>query len=177
MRVVFIGICLGAGPLVPAIAADDTPLNVKPGLWEMTSEGASSGAPPIPAEALARMSPEQRAQLEAAMKEAMSKQQQRRVAKKCVTQKDIARGFADMDKMGQGCTRTVKSSSSTLQEGSVQCSGPTQASGTYRFEARSPESVVATWDMTMSDGSHTMKMKNNIQGKWLGSDCKAGSDD
>ena len=44
-----------------SFAADHaTPLNVQPGLWETTSVTERSGMPPIPADALAKMPPEQR---------------------------------------------------------------------------------------------------------------------
>ena len=60
MRVASLALWLSLASLVPALAADNTPLNVKPGLWELTSDTERSGAPQIPAEALAKMSPEQR---------------------------------------------------------------------------------------------------------------------
>jgi len=40
-------------------AADDTPLKIKPGLWEITSQSQSHGMPSIPPEALAHMTPQQ----------------------------------------------------------------------------------------------------------------------
>lgn len=170
VRVMVLGIGMSVAALLPALAADNTPLQLKPGLWELTSDSEHSGMPPIPPEALAKMSPEQRAKVEAAMKGSTGPQH--RVVKHCVTQQDIDRGFEKMDKMGEGkCTRTVLSSTATVREGRFQCSGPRNSSGAYRFEARSPESVVANWNMTMSNGGNTMTMKNNMQGKWLGAEC------
>jgi hypothetical protein len=173
MRVVSIGICVSACALFSAFAADNgTPLKVKPGLWEITSEGQNSGTPPIPPEALANLTPAQRAQMEARIKEAMSQGAQRRVVKRCVTQQEIDQGFDKLNQMSQGqCTQTITSSSATLREGRLQCTGATTASGVYRFEAPSPERVNGSWDMTMSDASHSMKVKNTLQGKWLGADC------
>jgi hypothetical protein len=167
---VSIALCFGAAGPLPTLAAENTPLNVKPGLWEVTSDSEHSGTPPIPAEALARMSPEQRAKLEAAMQQSMGPQH--RVAKRCVTQADIDKGFADMEHMGHGnCTQNVASSTSTLRAGTFSCTGPENTSGTYRVEARSRESVVANWDVTTSNAGNTMKMKSAMQGKWLGADC------
>src|SRR5580704_11513105 len=66
-------IALGLGYLVGVLAACCTlgfaaetfhPLDVKTGEWEASVNVAMNGAPPIPAEALARMTPEQRARLE-----------------------------------------------------------------------------------------------------------------
>jgi hypothetical protein len=166
MWVVLVGICVGAWSLPVAMAADNTPLKVKPGLWEITSEGHNSGMPAIPPEALARMTPEQRAQMEARMKG------ERRVVKRCVTQQEIDQGFDKLDKMNQGhCNQTVVSSTATLREGRLQCSGASNASGTYRFEAPNPETVSGGWDMTMGSADHPMKMQNNLKGKWLSTDC------
>jgi hypothetical protein len=173
MKVISIGICISAAALLAARAADNTPLKVNPGLWEITSEGQNSGTPPIPPQALAQMSPDQRAQMEAQFKAMMAKQAQRRVVKRCVTQQQIDEGFDKLDKMSQGqCSQTVTASTPTLREGRLQCTGATTGSGTYRFEAPSPESVNGTWDMTTTgDASHTMNVKNTFQGRWLSADC------
>jgi hypothetical protein len=172
MKVISIGICVSAAALIAARAADDTPLKVNPGLWEITSEGQNSGTPPIPPQALAQMSPEQRAQMEAQFKAMMAKQAQRRVVKRCVTQQEINDGFDKLDRMSRGqCSQTVTASTPTLREGRLQCTGATTASGTYRFEAPSPESVSGSWDMTTGDANNTMKVKNTFQGKWLSADC------
>jgi Protein of unknown function (DUF3617) len=169
-RLVLLAYCLGAAAAVPALAADNTPLNVKPGLWEMTSDSEHSGTPPIPPEALATLTPEQRAKLEAAMQQSMGPQH--RVMKHCVTQADIDNGFGEIERMGHGkCTQKVASSTSTLRAGTFSCTGAETMSGTYRFEAPSPEAMVAHWDMTMSNGDKAMQMKSVTQGKWLGADC------
>ena len=169
-RLVLLTYCLGLVAALPALAADNTPLNVKPGLWEMTSDIEHSGTPPIPPEALAQLSPEQRAQLEAAMQQSMAPQH--RVMKHCVTQADIDKGFDEMEHLGHGkCTQNVASRTSTLRAGTFSCTGDETMSGTYRFEAPSPEAMVAHWDMTMGNGDKTMKMKSVTAAKWLGADC------
>jgi hypothetical protein len=171
LRIAFIALCVTAGAPLSVMAAD-APLAVKPGLWEITSEGQNSGAPAIPPEVLAQMAPELRAQIEARIKEAMAKQSQRRVDKRCVSQQDIDQGFDKIGKMSRGqCTETVISSSPTRREGRVQCTGAGNTSGTYRLQAPNPETIAGTWDMTMGDAGHPMTMKSNMQGKWLGADC------
>ena len=65
-RSFLLGLAVCVGSMVLAYAADPA-FDVKTGLWEVTSTGSMSGAPPIPQDALARMTPEQRAQMEAAM--------------------------------------------------------------------------------------------------------------
>ncbi|HKW52837.1 MAG TPA: DUF3617 domain-containing protein [Stellaceae bacterium] len=169
VRIMVVGIGMGIVAL-PALAADNTPLAVKPGLWEMTSDTQHSGAPPLPPEALARMSPEQRQKVEQAMQGAMAPRH--RVDKHCVTAEDIKSGFDRMDRMGRGqCTQKVTTSSATVHEGTFACTGEGNSSGSYRVEAKSPEAVVVSWNMTMTSGANTTTMKNDMRGKWLGADC------
>lgn len=170
LRLVSLALCSGLLLGGAAQAADNTPLNVKPGLWEMNIDSEGSGAAPIPPDVLARMSPEQRAKVEAAIEHAMAPRHS--VVKRCITQADIDKGFDEMAQRGGGkCTHTVTSSTSTLRTGSFTCTGRENTSGTYRFEARSPESVAANWDVTVSNGGNSMRVKNVIEGRWLGADC------
>jgi Protein of unknown function (DUF3617) len=174
LRVILIGVAISACALFSARAADNTPLNVKPGLWEITTEGHNSGAPPIPPQVMAQMSPEQRAQMEAHLKDIMAQQAQRRVTQRCVTQEEIAKGFDKLNSMTQGqCTQTVIASTPTRREGRLQCTGRTTGTGTYHFEAPNPETFSGSWDwdMTSGDSSNRMNLKNSMQGKWLAADC------
>ena len=45
------------------------PLDMKPGLWEITLTVRSSGRPPMPPEVVAKLTPEERARIEAKAKE------------------------------------------------------------------------------------------------------------
>ena len=170
-RSLVVGIGMAMVAALPARADDKTPLAVKPGLWEMTSDMQHTGAPPIPPEVMAKMSPEQRQKMEQAMQGAMAPQH--RVDKHCVTAEDIKKGFDRMDQMSHGqCTQKVTTSSTTVHEGTFACSSQGgNSTGSYRFEAKSPQSVVANWNMTMTRGANTMTMKNDMQGKWLAADC------
>ncbi|HTE88846.1 MAG TPA: hypothetical protein VK639_07845 [Terriglobales bacterium] len=67
MRTILAGLVMLSS--VTVWAADKLqPLNVKTGLWETTTTRITSGEIPIPAEMLARLTPEQRAKMEARMK-------------------------------------------------------------------------------------------------------------
>jgi len=68
---VFIGILLGS--LLTVGAADNVqPLNVKAGLWEVTTTGASSKDVVLPAALLEKLSSEQRARIEERIKASRS---------------------------------------------------------------------------------------------------------
>jgi uncharacterized protein DUF3617 len=153
--------------MVPALAADQTPFKIKPGLWEINTDMERSGVPPIPPEVLARLTPEQRAKMDQ-----QPTGPRHSVSKRCLTQADVDKGFEPMTGMeGAKCTRSVTADTPTLRAGHLACSGEMSGGGNYRFEARAPESIVGNWDVTMSSGDRTMTMKGTTHGKWLGSDC------
>src|SRR5690348_14518665 len=65
------------------------PMNVKPGLWETTTTITVAGEMPIPAEVLNRLTPEQRARMEARMKANSSGHTNTNTHKSCVTKEDL----------------------------------------------------------------------------------------
>jgi Protein of unknown function (DUF3617) len=157
-----------------AVASGAAPvsLDVKPGLWEVTSTGEVSGTPPIPAEQLAKLAPAQRAQVVAAMTAAMAAANKPVVFKQCLTEKSLQRGFEPDPNMAKdSCKQTVVSSTSTVLQVQMECTGPQKVSGTIHFEAASSEAVTGTVDMTVSDGGNTIQVSRTLQSKWLGADC------
>ena len=96
--------------------AADPALDVKTGLWELTSTGTMSGAPPIPQEALARMTPEQRAKMESAMQEAIGRNNQPHVSKSCITQKQLEKAPNFAEQQNKSCKQTVVSRTTSLIE-------------------------------------------------------------
>lgn len=162
--------------LFPLLAAAATErMNIKPGLWEITSQ--SSGAPAMSPErqaqmdaAMARMSPEMRARMEAARKQQAAPQ----VTKSCITKEDVDRPFDfNNDKSQQNCTYTALKGTSTMQEVRVECSiGERKSTGIFHVEAPTPTAWNGTMDVTVSGkGSNDIKVKNTMSGKWLGADC------
>ncbi|MBV9153766.1 MAG: DUF3617 domain-containing protein [Alphaproteobacteria bacterium] len=163
-----LGLCTTIASIALAQAADPA-FDVKPGLWEITSTGAATGAPPIPAEALAKLSPEQRAKMEAAMQAAMARSSQPRTSKSCITQKQLEKTFAGTN--DKNCKQTIVSRTATLIEARVECTGEQKTSGTVRFQALSRETVRGEVKMAISGGGNTMNSNHTLEGKWLGADC------
>jgi hypothetical protein len=155
--------------VVLATGAVAATLDVKPGLWEVTSQGETSGMPPMPPQVLAQMSPQQRAQMMAAMQ---GKMNQPHVARSCVTQKMLDRGMT-FDRPNDRCTQSVTGSTSHSVDVKVVCTGEQQqkTTGTMHMDASSRESFSGAFNMVSTDGTNTMTMKRTMQGKWLGSDC------
>jgi len=172
-RILLTSVCV-AGFAVASQAGPVT-LNVKPGLWQMTSSGEAHGAPPIPADALARLSPAQRAQVQAMMARSVAHVAKPHVFKSCVTEKELRQGFDPSEhSSGERCQSTVLSSSATMMDVRVSCVGERRgehSSGHFHFTASSPVVMNGTIDMTMSDGAHTMRIKRVMQGQWLAADC------
>jgi hypothetical protein len=156
-------------------AADKiVPPNIKTGLWEITETHNMYGMPPmptIPPEALAEMTPEQRAQVEAQMKGSMGGGQKPTTRKYCVTKEKLEKDSVFGDDRKE-CTRTVLSSSSTTTEVKIQCKEKEMTSeGTFKFVALTPESVKGTARMVMTGEGRTMNMNLDFLSKYLGPAC------
>jgi hypothetical protein len=162
-------LALAFGPALATGAVAAT-LDVKPGLWEITTQGEASGMPPIPPQVLAQMSPQQRQQMMAAMR---GKMNQPSVSRSCVTQKMLDRGMSFDRPPNDQCTQTVTGSTSRSLDVKVICTGEQQqkTTGTMHMDATSRESFAGAFNMVSTDGTNTMTMKRTVQGKWLGSDC------
>jgi len=87
----------------------DGSANIKTGLWEITELTSMTGIPPMPAippEALANMTPEQRAQVEARMKDSFGGGPKTTTRKYCVTKEKLEKDTVFGDNRNE-CTRTV----------------------------------------------------------------------
>jgi len=157
-----------------AFAADKiVPPNIKIGLWEITETHAMTGMPPmtIPPEALAQMPPEQRAKIEAQMKNALSGTPKTTTRKNCMTKEKLEKDTL-FDENRQQCTRTVLSSTSTTTEMKIHCAENDMTSdGTVKFQALSQESVKGTVRMVMTGHDRTMNMNVDFVSKYLGPIC------
>jgi Protein of unknown function (DUF3617) len=152
-------------------AADITKPNIKPGLWEVTTNPKMSGQMPIPEEQLAKMTPEQRARLQAAMQAGGSKP---RVYKECMTPEKIARGF-EMDRGADeaSCKRTIVSSTANELTLHDECSrGADRKSVTdVHFEIKSGTQMNGKINVVVTSSGKTMTVDSTVQGKWLSASC------
>ena len=146
-------------------------LDLKPGLWQISSTGSMTGAPPIPPEVLASMPPEKRAQAEAAMQAAMARAGAPQVAQNCVTEDQLRRGLNFEDPHNPSCKRTVVTNSSSLLVVHEECAGARPMVGDFRFAAVDRETMKGDINVVMGNGANTTTMQRSLQGKWLGSDC------
>ncbi|MGD0790245.1 MAG: DUF3617 domain-containing protein [Terriglobales bacterium] len=152
-------------------AADKiTPLNVKEGLWEMTVTHSMTGMPAMPAippDTLAKMTPEQRARMEAMMKGGPSTD----VRKECITKEKLEKHSAFSNNRGN-CTRTVVNSTGSKLEVKFHCEEKqTSSDGTLLVEAIGSDNVKGTMHSVTNSNGRTMNMDFTISSKYLGPAC------
>jgi len=144
------------------------PLDVKPGLWETTVTITLKGRPPGMDEALAKMSPGERAQVEANL----PKGPQKMVSKSCITKEELEKPFG-FDGEEENCRRTLVRATSNEQEFKVECGegGATHVSNAH-VVAVDPEHVKMTATAVSSKGADRMDVSTTADARWLGDDCK-----
>jgi hypothetical protein len=155
-----------------------TPPNVKEGLWEMTMTHSGSGMPGMPADALAKMPPEQRAQVEAMMKaRGMSMSGNTTVVKSCVTKEKMDKGMAFAgDKQHGNCTPTIVSSSPSHMEIKMHCEDTnngkkTTMDATTVVDVVGQDSVKGSTHGVMKSEDHSTNMDLTFTSKYLGPNC------
>jgi len=150
-----------------AVAAE--PLDIKPGLWETTTTTESSGLPPIDT---SKMTPEQRARFEAAMKAREAQGPRTRVHRGCLTKERLAhQPFDDPDSKDMKCTVTLQSSSRTHWKGKSVCTGERTRVAEFDVQALSRERVRGTAKVDVGDARHAMHVRATLSSRWLSSDC------
>jgi hypothetical protein len=166
---------LAASALVQG--ADVVKPNIKPGLWEITNNPQVSGQMPIPDDQLAKMTPEQRARMEAAIKAYTANSAKPRVYKECMTPEKIARGFEIERADNASCKRKVVSSSSNELTLHDECNKPDQQSvSDVHFEIKGGTQMSGKINFVMTSKGKTMTINSIVQGKWLGANCGSVTD-
>jgi len=161
---------------LPALWAADkiTPLNVKEGLWEVTMTHSMTGMPAMPAippDALAKMPPEQRARVEAAMKQSGMGGPKTDVRKDCITKDKLEKQTAFNDNRGE-CTRTVVNSTGSKLEIKLHCEDKqTSTDGTLLLEALSSDNVKGSMHSVTNSNGRTMNMDFTFSASYLGPAC------
>ncbi|WP_129781092.1 DUF3617 domain-containing protein [Peristeroidobacter soli] len=150
-------------------AAAPERLNVKLGLWEMTSIMRFSGVPPLPKEVLDKMTPQARAKMIADLKAASKEEPEPETSSECITQADLDKPFQSAN--SEDCKQTIVRTTRTSQEIRMVCTGKTSGSGTFKVNTPTPETMNGTLDLKAGDGPDAFVIKGTIKGRWLGADC------
>jgi len=169
MRKLFLALILMSSAM--AWAADKIqPLNVKVGLWECTMTSIIGGQPPVPAEMLSQLTPQQRARLEERMKADSGARTNKSVYKSCVTREKLADGEGFENR--KECTQKVMTSTSSKLDMHVVCDQEgVKSAGTVHLDVLNPETVKGTGQMTVSGNGQSMSSNLALSAKWIGSSC------
>ncbi len=157
--------------LLTLCAADDVPfLDVKQGLWEVSTTHSMKGIPGagnIPPDVLAKMPPDQRAKIEPMMSGKPSTD----VRKECITKEKLEKRSAFMSNRGE-CSRTVVSSTGRKMEMKIHCiDKDTTSDGTAVMEAIGSDSVKGTMHFVTKTSENTITMDFTTSSKYLGPAC------
>lgn len=163
-----------------AWAADEIkPLDIKPGLWEATVTMEMTGLPAMPAmpqidpETLAKMPPQQRAQIENMMK-GRGGSPRTTTTKFCITQEAINRAHVFDNNNNKNCSYKVISSTSSKVQAHVDCVDDRTkmtTTGDMNFERVDSEHIQGSMVMKSSGNDRAVDMKSTYSNKWLSSDC------
>src|SRR5581483_4662879 len=147
------------------LAAQTPNLEMKLGLWEITSTTKTAGPPAID---LSKVPPEMRAKLEATMKQQAAKMAAPRTTQSCVTKEKLEKNTVfDSGQLRESCKRTILTNTRTVVEIKVECaSDKFSSTAISHFEMLSRESMKGSIKMSGTGSSDT-----EFTGKWLGESC------
>jgi hypothetical protein len=162
---------LGLAAATLAQASPAPKLNVKLGLWEMTNTVNLGGdMPAMSGMDMSKMTPEQRAQMEGAMKAMMGSHTA--VSKTCMTREKLSSSaFMVPDDAGTDCKPTLGTNTATTLDADVSCTGTTTVKAHVHLVAASPTAISGTATATTTEAGRTMKMDIKTSGKWIGEAC------
>ncbi|MGH9433837.1 MAG: DUF3617 family protein, partial [Terriglobia bacterium] len=159
MRKTIFSIVIGLAATVLLAAGGITPLHVKTGLWETSITGSTSGQVGLPPEAAARLTPEQRAKLEAAMGAMGSHAPKVNTNRHCVTQEELTKDpFTDkgQNKKWKCDDTVIKSTGSELDLHEVCGEGTSKMDAHISMQALDSEHTKGTIQSDLTAGGHTM---------------------
>jgi len=157
---------------LPVLAADG--LNVKTGTWETTMTTNTSGMS-MPAGAMANMTPQQKAQMEAMMKQMAASGPKTITERSCVTDKDIREGaFHQRAEDDSQCTYKPVVATGKRQEMTFECPG-TKGVSSGRMVVDAIDSGNVKGEMHIK--AEGMTIDSTFKSKWLGPTCAAEDKD
>lgn len=162
MQLTLIG--FGAMLMLSSLSIHAEPLDIKPGLWEVTYKTDMSGST-IPEDALKNMPQERREKMLDMLKNRKAKTH---TVQSCLTKDNLDRPFKGQNTEDH-CTNTVVTATRTKAEYKFQCSGKDARSGVMKTEALSRESIKNSMLMQVNSGKGSIT--NESTGKWISADC------
>jgi hypothetical protein len=157
------------------LALAQTPL-LEPrfGLWEMTTTISMGGG--MPGVDTSKMTPEQKARMEAMMK---GMGDRTNVSKSCLKAEDVKNpNFMMQEQAGMTCTQTMNTNTRTVLDANVKCTGAREMTGQTHIELPTPTTMRSTMKMQTAApagagaaGGPPTQVNITMAGKWLAADC------
>ena len=169
-RRVVIGLLLSSFLTVGA-ADKGQPLNVKAGLWEVTTTSRAS-EDVVPAALLEKLTPEQRARIEERINASKSDAVKTTIKKQCLTREQLQRGilFRPDEK---SCTWTLLTSTSSKVEMRGDCVDQGfKTDATLRIEALNPEEADGSLQYLTNGKRSIPAATSTFKAKWIGPRCR-----
>jgi Protein of unknown function (DUF3617) len=153
-------------------AADKVqPLNVKAGLWEVTTIVTTSGELPIPAALLEKLTPEQRARIKDRIDARKSEPARTTIKEQCLTRKQLDSGIP-FSPDRKSCTRTVLTSTGSKVDVRVECLDQgIKTDGIFQVEALSSGNVKGAVSFSATGGDGAINSTSIFTAKWIGPSC------
>jgi Protein of unknown function (DUF3617) len=152
--------------LASAVDAQAPALDVRTGLWEIASTATTAGSPP--GIDVSKMTPEQKARMEAAMKA----RQGPHLAKTCITKEKLAKSpFLTQDESDANCTTTLTTNTRAALDGTKTCTGDRAMTVHIHVDALSPTSIKGTFKISRDGQGRNMTTDFAMDGKWLAAAC------
>jgi len=154
-------------------AADKVqPLNVKVGLWDVTTTATTSGEISIPAGLLEKLTPQQRARVEERTNARTSEASRVTTRKYCLTRERLDQGVT-FGEDRRSCTRSVVASTRNKLEMRIECVRQSQdmkSEGTVQVETIDSEKVKGSVRLTVS-GDRAAVSTSTFTARWIGPIC------
>jgi hypothetical protein len=153
------------------VLAQKPALNIKMGLWELTTMSQVGGQ--MPGIDTSKMTPEQKEKFEAMMKSAVMGAHTN-VTKSCISQEKFDKAnFMMTDQDAATCKQTVSTNTSASLDAAVTCTGEHPRVGQVHVEALSSTTFKGAVKFTMTENGRAMTVDGTMVGKWLAADCGA----
>jgi hypothetical protein len=169
-RRVSIGILLG---LFLALGEADNrqPLNIRAGLWEVTTTCAASKDVAVPSTLLEKLTRDQRARIEERIQASKSDAVKTTIKNQCLTREQLQRGFLFRPD-DKSCTWTLLTSTSNK----VQIRGDCVDQGfkteaRFQIEAVTPEEAEGSLQFS-TNGRNIPATTSTLKAKWIGPRCR-----
>jgi hypothetical protein len=148
------------------------PLNVKTGLWEVTTTSAASKAPVLPDAVLEKLTPDQRARIKERIQASKPDAVKTTIKNQCLTREQLQRGsLFRLD--GKSCTWTHRTSTSSKVQMRGDCVDQgLKTEARLQIEALTPEEAEGSLQFS-SNGQNTIPATTStFKAKWIGPRCR-----